>query len=48
MDTKTAFLNGKLKRKRYIYEATWGLLRTDKHNLIYRLNKSLYGLKQSP
>jgi hypothetical protein len=22
MDTKTAFLNGKLKRKRYIYEAT--------------------------
>ncbi len=35
-------------RERNIYETTWKLLWIDKHNLVYKLNKSLYGLKQSP
>jgi len=35
-------------RERNIYETTWRLLQIDKHNLVYKLNKSLYGRKQSP
>jgi hypothetical protein len=34
-------------RERNIYETTWGLLQTNKHNLVCKLNKCLYGLKQN-
>jgi hypothetical protein len=45
---KIAFLNGELKKKRYIWDNLKAFIWTDKHNLVCKLNKSLYGVKQSP
>jgi len=48
MDVKTTFLNGKLKEDIYIYmKQPISSIQTRKDNLVYKLNKSLYGLKQS-
>lgn len=45
MDVKTAFLNGELKEEIFM-KIPDGVKVNDK-NLVYKLNKSLYGLKQS-
>lgn len=45
MDVKTAFLYGNLKEEIYVQQAEGFEDGTD---LVYKLNRSLYGLKQSP
>ena len=47
MDVITAFLNGDLKEEIYM-EQPPGFVQEGKENLVCKLNKSLYGLKQSP
>lgn len=47
MDVKTAFLNGELEEDIYM-EQPQGFIDQDKPNLVCKLKKSLYGLKQSP
>nr|AAT44257.1 putative polyprotein [Oryza sativa Japonica Group] len=47
MDVKTAFLHGELEEDIYM-EQPEGFVVPGKENLVYRLKKSLYGLKQSP
>ena len=47
MDVKTAFLNGKLEEEVYI-EQPEGYVEPGKEDLVCRLHKTLYGLKQSP
>ncbi len=46
MDIKTAFINADLEEDMYM-EQPKGFTQRDKH-LMYKLHKSLYGLKQSP
>ncbi|KAM9891573.1 hypothetical protein OXX69_012265, partial [Metschnikowia pulcherrima] len=46
-DVSTAFLNGKLEEEIYIRQPE-GYVVEGKEHLVYRLNRSLYGLKQSP
>nr|CAJ86192.1 H0306F03.15 [Oryza sativa] len=47
MDVKTAFLHGELEEDIYM-EQPEGFVVPGKENLVCRLKKSLYGLKQSP
>jgi hypothetical protein len=45
MDVKSFFLNGELEKKFYI-EKPEGILLSEKEDYVYRLKKSLYGLKK--
>ncbi|KAF2347866.1 Integrase catalytic core [Trinorchestia longiramus] len=47
MDVATAFLNGELSEEIYLTQPE-GFVSEGNENLVCRLNKSLYGLKQSP
>jgi hypothetical protein len=47
MDVKTTFLNGKFNKEIYMKQPK-SFIQTRKDNLVCKLNKSLYGLKQSP
>lgn len=47
MDVVTAFLNGKLDQELYM-EQPEGYVKPGEEHLVCKLNKSLYGLKQSP
>ena len=47
MDVKTAFLNGELEENIYM-EQPEGYVEKEKENLVCKMKKSLYGLKQSP
>ena len=47
MDVVTAFLNGELNAKIYMQQPT-GYIQSGKEQLVCKLKKSLYGLKQSP
>ena len=47
LDVKTAFLHGELEEDIYMDQLE-GFVVPEKENLVYRLKKSLYGLKQSP
>ena len=47
MDVKTTFLHGDLEEEIYITQPN-GFKVTGKENWVCKLNKSLYGLKQSP
>lgn len=47
MDVKTAFLNGELDEDIYMVQPE-GFVQPGNENLVCKLNKSLYGLKQSP
>jgi hypothetical protein len=46
MDVKTAFLNGDLEEEIYMQQPD-GFVVNGKENLVCKLNKSLYGLKQA-
>ena len=46
LDVKTAFLYGELEEEIYMLQPE-GFAEIDKENLVCRLNKSLYGLKQA-
>jgi len=43
---KTVFLHGELEEEIYMFQLK-GFAEIIKENLVYRLNKSLYGLKQT-
>lgn len=47
MDVKTAFLNGELKEEVYMKQPL-GFIMEGKERLACKLNRSIYGLKQSP
>ena len=47
LDLKTAFLHGELKEEIYMLQLK-GFAVKGKENLVCRLNKSLYSLKQVP
>ncbi len=47
MDVKTAFLNGELEEDIYM-DQPQGFVQDGKEDLVCKLKKSLYGLKQSP
>ncbi|KAE8693713.1 putative beta-D-xylosidase [Hibiscus syriacus] len=47
LDVKTTFLHGDLEEEIYMRQPE-GFIEADKKNLVCRLKKSLYGLKQSP
>jgi hypothetical protein len=47
MDVKTAFLNGELDEEIYMNQPD-GFVAPGQENKVYRLRKSLYGLKQVP
>ncbi|GJV88834.1 retrovirus-related pol polyprotein from transposon TNT 1-94 [Tanacetum coccineum] len=47
LDVKTAFLHGNLQEEIYILQPE-GFKQKGKENLVCRLNKSLYGIKQAP
>lgn len=47
MDVETAFLNGKLDEVMYMRQPD-GYVKQGEEHLVCKLNKSLYGLKQSP
>ncbi|KAE8734714.1 Mitogen-activated protein kinase 10 [Hibiscus syriacus] len=47
LDVKTTFLHGNLEEDIYMLQPE-GFEENQKKNLVYRLNKSLYGLKQEP
>jgi len=46
MDVKTAFLNGSPEKEVYMKQPE-GLYSSEGENLVYKLNKSIYGLKQA-
>ena len=46
MDVKTAFLNGELEEEIYMEQPT-GFIMKDQEEKVYRLSRSIYGLKQS-
>ena len=47
MDVKTTFLHGDLKEEKYMSQLEH-FIEKRKENLVWKLKKSLYGLKQSP
>lgn len=47
MDVKTAFLNGDLKEEVYVSQPE-GFVKKGREHQVYKLEKSLYGLRQSP
>ena len=47
MDVKTAFLNGVLEEEIYMQQPE-GFVEAGKEHLVCKLNRTLYGLKQSP
>jgi hypothetical protein len=47
MDVKSSFLNGDLKEEVYM-EQPGGFQLSDNPEFVYKLKKSLYGLKQDP
>ena len=47
MDVKTDFLNGQLREVVYVSQPV-GFVDPERPNYVYKLKKSLYGLKQSP
>jgi hypothetical protein len=47
MDVKTIFLNGEIEEEVYI-EQPKGFVIHDEKSHVYRLKKSMYGLKQAP
>ena len=47
MDVKTAFLHGVLEETIYMDQPE-GYIKKNQEHLIYKLNKSLYDLKQVP
>ena len=47
LDVKIAFLHGDLEEEIYMSQPT-GFKTAGKENMIYKLKKSLYGLKKSP
>lgn len=47
LDVKSAFLNGFLQEEVYVTQPT-GFVIEGKENMVYRLNKALYGLRQAP
>ncbi|GKE07699.1 retrovirus-related pol polyprotein from transposon TNT 1-94 [Tanacetum coccineum] len=47
MDVKTAFLNGELKEEVYVSQPE-GFMDQDNPSHLYKLKKSLHGLKQAP
>lgn len=47
MDVKIAFLHGDLDKEIYMDQPR-GFEETGKENMVYRLKKSLYGLKYAP
>ena len=47
LDAKTIFLNRELEEEIYMLQLE-GFAQIGKENLIYKLNKSLYGVKQVP
>ena len=47
LDVKTAFLSGDLDKEMYM-EQSQGLASSNQEHLVYRLQKSFYGLKQAP
>lgn len=47
LDVKTAFLNGDIKEEVYVTQPE-GFIKEGQENLVYRLTKALYGLRQAP
>ncbi|KAK1435293.1 hypothetical protein QVD17_01054 [Tagetes erecta] len=47
LDVKTAFLNGELKEQVYVSQPE-GFVKKGREHQVYKLEKSLYGLRQSP
>lgn len=47
MDVKSTFLNGKLEEQVYVAQLD-GFILVDVPNLVCRLKKALYGIKQEP
>ena len=47
LDVKTAFLHGDLEETKYMSQPE-GFVEVEEEDLVCRLNKSLYRLKQSP
>jgi hypothetical protein len=47
MDVKTTFLNGDIEEEIYIKKSN-GFVTHEKESHVYRLKKSIYGLKQTP
>ena len=47
MDVKSAFLNGYLKEEAYVMQPP-GFENTEFPNHVFKLDKSLYSLKQAP
>ncbi len=46
MDLKISFLNGEVEKEIYMRQPK-GFVQTNKNNLVCKLNKSIYGLKQN-
>jgi hypothetical protein len=47
MDLKFSFLNGEVEKEIYMRQPK-GFVQIGKNNLVCKLNKSMYGLKQNP